>query len=293
MAEARQLLGPRLLPILSWAEARIARDRDATAAMKNRFGDMRDAALSYLALGWSVIPLLPGEKRPLAAWIEFQQRRATRAEVAAWFRDCPSANIAIVTGTVSGLVVLDVDVGHGGAQSLARLEAGHGRLPLTLEAITGGGGRHLYFAHPGGLLHNRAGIAPGLDLRGDGGYIVAPPVACIPAAPATAGCPVDHRPNAVPPHSPTGCCRYLGRWRRAPRAPRLALAPTGAGGRGAGHAQQHHRIARRASAVARRGPGSGARPHAVLERPALPAAAVRRRGRTHRGQYRAHPAPPC
>ena len=143
--------------------------------MKNRFGDMRDAALSYLALGWSVIPLLPGEKRPLAAWIEFQQRLATRDEVAAWFRDCPSANIAIVTGTVSGIVVLDVDIGHGGAQSLARLESGHGRLPLTLEAITGGGGRHLYFAHPGGLLHNRTGIEPGLDLRGDGGYIVAPP----------------------------------------------------------------------------------------------------------------------
>ncbi|MEN8185441.1 MAG: bifunctional DNA primase/polymerase, partial [Myxococcota bacterium] len=48
-------------------------------------------------------------------------------------------------------------------------------LPHTVEAQTGGGGRHLYFAHPDGELRNRVGLAPGLDLRGDGGLVVVPP----------------------------------------------------------------------------------------------------------------------
>jgi hypothetical protein len=53
----------------------------------------------------------------------------------------------------------------------------HGPLPCKVEAITGGGGRHLYFAHPGGTPHNRVGIRPGIDLRADGGCVVAPPSA--------------------------------------------------------------------------------------------------------------------
>jgi len=80
-----------------------------------------------------------------------------------------------MAGAVSNLVVLDVDARHGGEESLAALVRAHGVLPRTIEAETGGGGRHLYFAHPGGVVPNRAGLAPGLDLRGDGGMVVAPP----------------------------------------------------------------------------------------------------------------------
>ena len=83
--------------------------------------------------------------------------------------------MAIVTGAVSGLVVVDIDPAHGGKDSLHQLERSHGPLPATLEALSGGGGRHLYFTHPGGVVHNRVGLAPGIDLRGDGGLIVAPP----------------------------------------------------------------------------------------------------------------------
>src|ERR1019366_7057017 len=68
-----------------------------------------------------------------------------------------------------------VDTGHGGANSLAALEREHGALPVTLEAVTGGGGRHLYFRHPGWPVMNRVGLRAGLDLRGDGGCVVAPP----------------------------------------------------------------------------------------------------------------------
>lgn len=133
------------------------------------------AALAYLACGWSVVPVEPRGKRPLVRWTAFQRQTADPAQVARWFVRWPQANVAIVTGLVSGLIVLDVDPAHGGSVSLHALEAAHGALDPTLEAATGGGGRHLYFRHPGGDWPNRAGFLPGLDLRGDGGVVVAPP----------------------------------------------------------------------------------------------------------------------
>ncbi len=96
-------------------------------------------------------------------------------EVWRWFDEWPDAGVALVTGAVSGLVVLDIDPAHGGAETLAAIEQRHGEMPRTVEAATGGGGRHLYFAHPGSEVCNRTGLAPGLDLRGDGGIIIAPP----------------------------------------------------------------------------------------------------------------------
>ena len=92
-----------------------------------------EAALGYLRRGWSAIPIEPRGKRPLVAWLEFQDRAATPAEVEEWFARWPEANVGIVTGHVSGLVVLDVDPAHGGADSLARLEAAHGPLAATVE----------------------------------------------------------------------------------------------------------------------------------------------------------------
>lgn len=132
-------------------------------------------ALDYLARGWSVIPFLPRDKRPALRWQAFQERLPSEDEVRDWFHRWPAGNLGIVTGALSGLIVLDVDPKHGGEASLRALEEEHGPLPVTLEAVSGGGGRHLYFRHPGGALHNRAGLRPGIDLRGDGGCIVTPP----------------------------------------------------------------------------------------------------------------------
>ncbi len=134
-----------------------------------------EPALAYLARGWSVIPVEPGGKRPLVRWEAFQNRLPAAAEVEAWRRRWPDANLAIVTGAVSGLAVLDVDPRHDADESLRALKQEHGPMPHTVEALTGGGGRHLYFAHPGGVLRNKVGLAPGIDLRGDGGMVVAPP----------------------------------------------------------------------------------------------------------------------
>ncbi|RPI46648.1 MAG: hypothetical protein EHM59_06860 [Betaproteobacteria bacterium] len=127
------------------------------------------AALEYLARGWSVIPIQARGKRPIVAWKQFEERAASEAEVRAWFERRVDANVGVVTGALSRIVVLDVDVAHDGAQSLAHLTAERGALSPTVEAITGGGGRHLYFAYPHHPVQSRVGIARGIDVRADGG----------------------------------------------------------------------------------------------------------------------------
>jgi hypothetical protein len=134
-----------------------------------------EAALACLARGWSVVIVQPRAKRPIVRWQTFQKRPPSEAQVRRWLADHPTANLSVVTGAVSGLVVLDVDPRHGGTASLEGWEREYGALPRTVESRTGGGGRHLYFAHPGREVRNRVGLAPGLDLRGDGGTIVIPP----------------------------------------------------------------------------------------------------------------------
>lgn len=138
-------------------------------------GPTEQAAMDYLARGWSVIPVRERAKRPALPWKLYQSEYVSEKTLHDWFHRCPDCNVAIVTGELSGLVVVDVDPRHGGDKSLEKLEAEHGPLPQTMESVTGGGGRHLYFAHPGGAVHNRVNIEPGIDLRGDGGCIVAPP----------------------------------------------------------------------------------------------------------------------
>ena len=138
-------------------------------------GDVLDSALAYARRGWSVIPLWPREKRPLIPWAPYQHHRPEETEIRQWFRRWPRANVGIVTGAVSALVVVDVDPLHGGDGSLKALEQAHGSLPDTIKAFTGGGGLHVYFAHPGGLVPNKVGLVTGIDVRGDGGFVVAPP----------------------------------------------------------------------------------------------------------------------
>jgi hypothetical protein len=90
-----------------------------------------------------------------------------------WWTRFPEGNLGIATGARSGLVVLDVDPARGGAASLADLFP-QGR-PRTLMVRTGSGGEHVYFAHPGQRVECRVGFRPGLDIRADGGLVVAPP----------------------------------------------------------------------------------------------------------------------
>jgi len=146
------------------------------------------AATQYAAKGWAVIPLhsiqdgdctcgkadcSPGKHPRTAHGLNDAAR--DHSTIADWWREWPDANVGIVTGADSGIVVIDIDTRHGGKESLKELEAEFGQLPVTVESVTGGGGCHIFFQHPGGTIKNRTNIRPGIDVRGDGGYIVAPP----------------------------------------------------------------------------------------------------------------------
>lgn len=98
-------------------------------------------------------------------------------KIAAWREQHPRANWAIATGARSGVVVVDLDrkPGKNGLERLREIVAARGGLPKTRTVRTGSGGLHLYFQHPGEEVANSASkIAPGIDVRGDGGYVMAP-----------------------------------------------------------------------------------------------------------------------
>ena len=125
--------------------------------------------------GWHVFPIAPRAKLPVTAnGLKDATQDLDRIR-AFWMRH-PEHNIGVRCGIESGIVVLDVDERHGGGDSLAELEKEHGKLPKTLSVVTPSGGQHYYFRHPGqGEIHNTAGYPkPGLDIRGDGGYVLGP-----------------------------------------------------------------------------------------------------------------------
>ncbi len=131
-----------------------------------------EIVLDYINHGWSVIPIVPGEKKPLIeSWIEFQRRQPTIAEATAWFTKWPGANIAIIVGRISGLVVIDIDDPIEGEKSFRKYFGG----VVTLTVKTPHG-THYYFKHPGDQpISNSIRAAPGLDVKADGGYVLAPP----------------------------------------------------------------------------------------------------------------------
>ncbi|CAG0989378.1 hypothetical protein PHYC_02202 [Phycisphaerales bacterium] len=153
-----------------------------------------EAALWYASLGLPVFPnhspvLVDGQpvrcscgnaecehiaKHPRTAH-GFKDATTDPEQIRAWWAECPTANIGLATGSASGCFVLDVDTRTGGDVTLLELEERHGRLPHTIEALTGGGGRHLLFKHPGSHVKSRSGVLPGLDIKGDGGYIIVEP----------------------------------------------------------------------------------------------------------------------
>jgi hypothetical protein len=135
------------------------------------------AAANLARHGLAVFPCQPRGKAPLGSLAPHGVHDATHDPeiIRGWWRAEPLSNIGLACGAVSNLFVLDVDPGHGGEDSLASLVGCHGELPRTVESLTGGGGRHLLFRHPGFPVRNLVGFYDGLDNRGDGGYILAPP----------------------------------------------------------------------------------------------------------------------
>lgn len=128
--------------------------------------------------GFEIFPCQPNGKRPLIAG-GGGCRGATADEdvLATWSELYGGCNFGVATGVKSNLVVVDVDVKNeaGGEQSIARLEAEGKVFKPTLEAATPSGGRHLYYRFAPGITNSASLVAPGIDIRGEGGYVLAAP----------------------------------------------------------------------------------------------------------------------
>jgi hypothetical protein len=133
-------------------------------------------AIEYGKYGWAVFPLLPRSKAP-ACPNGFHDAVKTENEIRSLWGTRTNLNLGIATGDISGFWVLDIDHDKGGKESLDALENKYGSLPETLKSKTGGGGKHYCFRIPKNMqiTCSIGRIAKGIDIRGTGGYIAAPP----------------------------------------------------------------------------------------------------------------------
>ena len=144
----------------------------------SEYPSMYDAAIEYAKKGFAVFPLKYRDKVPLTR-NGCKDATTDAAQIKAWWQKYPNANIGLATGAVSqNIFVIDLDIdedrGIDGYHSLEDWQREHGDFPETWTAITGRGGYHLSY-RGNGKVKNRAGIIDGVDIRGNGGYVVAPP----------------------------------------------------------------------------------------------------------------------
>lgn len=153
-----------------------------------------DPARAFLARGWDPLPLYglrpdgacscrhgsacksPGKHPVSNGWQKAE--RMTKADTFAhWDTETQARNVGIRTGRLSSLWALDIDPKSGGDKALAALIAQHGPLPQTRTHRTGSGGLHYLFKLPADfeVTNSRGSLPPGIDVRGNGGFIVMPP----------------------------------------------------------------------------------------------------------------------
>lgn len=130
------------------------------------------AALNYAKQRFAVFPLRPRGKEPLTKR-GFKDATDDEDQIRRLWMQSPNANIGLPTGHGNRIIVVDLD-GAEGERLLARVEKKFGKLPPTAEATTGRG-RHLFFHLPEGCGAVPNSQGDGLDIRADGGYVVAPP----------------------------------------------------------------------------------------------------------------------
>lgn len=138
------------------------------------FESVAKEAIKYAREGWRVFPCKPATKQPFtpnghnAATTDVDQ-------IVTWWSKYPNAMIGMPTGAASGVFVVDVDKkpDTNGLAELERLQGIHGALPATLTASTPSGGKHFFFKYVDGI-RNRGGFEPGIDVRGEGGYVILP-----------------------------------------------------------------------------------------------------------------------
>ncbi len=136
-----------------------------------------EAAIEYARAGFRVFPLHDagsekGKRPRISNWPNVASSDET--QIRQWWEKFPNANIGLLTGSEVGFYVLDIDPRGGGDNSLTTLIEQHGQLPETVIQHTGGGGYHFLFRcdNP---QKNRAGVLPGIDIKGENGFIVVSP----------------------------------------------------------------------------------------------------------------------
>lgn len=134
-------------------------------------GDLTGIAIEYTRRGLCILPVAPQGKKPLLrTWEKYTRERPPEDMVRSWFTSLDGVGIGAVTGSISGIVVIDIDTRSGmGYEQITD------KYPTGLIARTGSGGFHLYYKHPGFDVKNRVDIIPGVDIRADGGFVVLPP----------------------------------------------------------------------------------------------------------------------
>lgn len=132
-----------------------------------------EQANEYIDQGWSILPVKPSEKRPyMTNWLQYQHVKATKEMAENWFTSLTGAGVGMVTGRISGVVVLDIE-----SYCKIPIEELLRRYPTQMVSRTGSGGYHLFYLYPNDVpkIANRVGIFEGADIRADGGFIVLPP----------------------------------------------------------------------------------------------------------------------
>jgi hypothetical protein len=133
-----------------------------------------DYALAYASRGWAVFPLVPRDKVPMKGSHSYNDATTNGKTIRRWWMDQPDANIAIRTGQGSDLLITDIDPRNHGDIVWNLLIEEYGELPPTPTVITGSGGWH-YYLNWADIKPGNGALGPGVDLKSDGGYVVAPP----------------------------------------------------------------------------------------------------------------------
>ena len=133
-----------------------------------------EKALEYYNMGFSLFPCLEN-KTPMISWRSFQQKRASHEQIKEWWGNGKTHPIAIVTGKISGIVVVDIDDTSTGFQNLANYISPDIKTPMCKTPT---GGYHLFFKCPANEVRNNAKAVQGCDFRGEGGYVIAAPSFC-------------------------------------------------------------------------------------------------------------------
>lgn len=143
-----------------------------------------DAAMEYARLGYAVVPLVRGGKKPhkmLPATGGVHHASRDPAQIREWWGTDPAANAGVATGSVNGLAVIDLDMkgaGNGVHSFFDFLWQNGLAMPIAPYVQTPNGGLHIWLRVPAGQrVPERPGILPGVDVKGDGGLVAAPPSA--------------------------------------------------------------------------------------------------------------------